>query len=320
MDITTLKEKLNSIATMEEIGLSVYFLLKDGVGGNLIKRADIVEEVKEEMIVEYQRQLENIVTNEDLALISLSAADDRSKVIYKYDLEEKPALFGFFDEILNSTLEAEPEYFSFSSDSLTDLEGYFVWIGDQENNLLIFRKQMPINLFKRGKIYLIKGHETQFEKIEEEFLRIDTKIDIFNFDEETFINNIDILEKHYEFNDIIITEARNSLLSIESIDILENIEVLEERITDLAFARKLSKISTSSPVFSLPTNHIMSFVQNHRILGAEFKYNSDGTKILLDTKKSQNFFLKLMNDDFLHSELTDFDYITPAKDRLESEN
>ena len=62
----------------------------------------------------------------------------------------------------------------------------------------------------------------------------------------------------------------------------------------------------------------MDFISNHEVLGNEFRLNDDSTKILLDTKKSQNFFLRLMNDDFLHSELTNYDYMTPAKDRLQA--
>ena len=66
----------------------------------------------------------------------------------------------------------------------------------------------------------------------------------------------------------------------------------------------------------MPSTQIMQFVKNHPVLGNEFKYNANGDKIKLTTKKSQNFFLKLMNDDFLHSQLTDYDYMTPAKDKL----
>lgn len=124
------------------------------------------------------------------------------------------------------------------------------------------------------------------------------------------------MERHYEFKAIIEHEAEASLENISGLDILENIEVLQERVSDTAFARKLSKISTTSPVFNLPADHIMQFVRNHHILGNEFRYSEDQNRIMLDTKKSQNFFLRLMNDDFLHSELTNYDYMTPAKDRL----
>lgn len=319
MNLEEFRTKIESIVQMEALGINVYFLLNTEPG-QTIKRANIIENVKANLVTEYRYSLNQVVANEDLTMIDLSAADDRQTAIYLYDLEEQPAVFTYFESIQNDNEENPIPLFEFDIDNLADLEGYFISIGDFENNVILYRKQMPINLFRQGKIYLVKGHDTQFDKIDKEFLRIDTKIDVISADDSIIINNISILERHYEFRAIIEHEAEASLESINGLDILENIEVLQERVSDTTFARKLSKISTTSPVFNLPTEHIIQFVRNHHILGNEFRYSEDETKILLDTKKSQNFFLRLMNDDFLHSQLTNFDYMTPAKDRLQSGN
>ncbi len=316
MNLEAIKEKLNSIVEIEGIGANVYFLLKTN-DEYKIRRANIIEDAKEEMIDAYKTSLRTIINNEELSLLNLSAADDRKNVIYNYNLEVEPLIFGYFNQIQNNA-EVPIPLFSFENDNLEDLEGYYVFFGDFENNILFYRKQMSVNLFKQGKIYLIKGHNTQFTNIDKEFLRIDSKIDIIKIGESKFINNINILERHYEFNDIIINEANSRIVNISALQILENVQVLSGRVNDIAFARKLSKISTTSPVFQLPKETIMNFVRTHQTLGNEFRYSADGTRIVLDTKKSQNFFLKLMNDDFLHSELTNFDYVTPAKDKLEN--
>ena len=92
--------------------------------------------------------------------------------------------------------------------------------------------------------------------------------------------------------------------------------MLSERVSDVSFVRKLSKIASNSPVFTLPATSIIQFVRTHSVLSEYFRFNSGEDKIMLDTKKSQDWFLKLMNDDFLHSQLTDFHYQTPAKDKL----
>lgn len=319
MTLEELRTKIESIVQMEAIGLNVYFLL-DTEQGQIIKRANIIENVKANLVTAYRASLNQVVADEDLTMINLSAADDRLTAIYLYDLEEQPAVFSYFESIQNDNEENPIPLFEFDTDNLIDLEGYFVSIGDFENNVILYRKQMPINLFRQGKIYLVKGHDTQFDKIDQEFLRIDTKIDVISAEDSIIINNISILERHYEFRAIIEHEAGASLENINGLHILENIEVLQERVTDITFARKLSRISTNSPVFNLPAEHIFQFVRNHNVLGTAFRYSEDETKILLDTKKSQNFFLRLMNDDFLHSELTNFDYMTPAKDRLEAGN
>jgi len=314
MNLEQIKEKLDEICQMDGIGINIYFLLSIN-GQQELRRADIIEDVKTDLLNSYKNTLRGIVANEELGLLNLSAADDRINAFYKYDLDEKPAFFGFFDTIYNNSQNVQT--FSFTNDSLNTLEGYFIHIGDHGTNLILYRKQMSVNLFKQGKIYLVKGHETQFEKINQEFLRIDTKVDVINLDNINYINNISILERHYEFNTIIINEATQSITSISTLDILENIDILSSRVSDVRFARKLSKISTISPVFQLPKEQIMSFVKGHLTLGVQFRFSTDGSKILLDTKKSQDFFIRLMNDDFLHSELTNFDYVTPAKDKLD---
>ena len=50
---------------------------------------------------------------------------------------------------------------------------------------------------------------------------------------------------------------------------------------------------------------IVEFTKTTSELTGKFKYSEDGTKIRLDTKKSKDAFLKLMNDAFLRSELTE---------------
>lgn len=318
MTIEEFKTKLQSIAETEAIGLNLYFLLKT-VNGPVLKRANLKEHVKSGLITAYKQSFLGIRDNHELSMVNLSEADDRQGAIYEYDLNERPAFFEFFNAIMSDNEENPLPVFQFDDDNLSSLEGYFISIGSFGNSAIIYRKQMPINLFKQGKIYLVKGHNTQFNEVDainNEFLRIDTKIDVISLENIEFITNVSILERHYEFRAIIEHEAVASLENIGRLQILENINVLAERVSDVSFARKLSKISTTSPVFELPAATILRFVREHHVLGNEFNFNADGSKIVLDTQRSQNFFLRLMNDDFLHSQLTSYDYVTPAKDVL----
>ena len=58
----------------------------------------------------------------------------------------------------------------------------------------------------------------------------------------------------------------------------------------------------------------MEFTKTTLELTGKFKYSEDGTKIRLDIKKSKDAFLKLTNDAFLRSELTEQYYEASAKD------
>ncbi|MEG0760683.1 MAG: anti-phage protein KwaB, partial [Chryseobacterium sp.] len=292
--------------------LNVIFLLNNGE----LKRADIIESTKESLVSQYQSSFNYLCTNDELSFLNLSSPDDRNNVLYLYDLPERPDLFSHL-ETLSSIQNIEGlEYFNFTQDSLADIEGYFVLFGTATNNVLFFRKQMSVNLFKRGKTYLKRLHDSQFTDVQDEFLRIDGKIDLFCVDSNVIIWNVKILERHYEFRYIMQNEATQTLEQISGLEILENLDVLQERVSDVSFVRKLSKIASNSPVFTLPATSIIQFVRSHSVLSEYFRFNSGEDKIMLDTKKSQDWFLKLMNDDFLHSQLTDFHYQTPAKDKL----
>ena len=58
----------------------------------------------------------------------------------------------------------------------------------------------------------------------------------------------------------------------------------------------------------------MEFTKTTSELTGKFKYSEDGTKIKKKKKKSKDVFLKLMNDAFLRSELTEQYYEASAKD------
>ena len=66
----------------------------------------------------------------------------------------------------------------------------------------------------------------------------------------------------------------------------------------------------------MPTTTVMAFIQQHPILKKKIRLNADNTKVSLDTKVSQELFIKLLNDDFLKSELTMLLYDSQNKDSM----
>lgn len=325
MNAQELKLKLEAILGIDQIGVNVFFILKNSEDTFNIKKADIRQDAMDSLITSLTYNIHEIVdqisSNEDFRVLNLSSADDRTSAIYEYDLDERPDTFYFIDEVAN---HIEAGYFSiengnvflFNNDRLEDIDGYIIKLGDTDNNILLYRKNYPVNVFKQNKIYLIKGDDSQFTTMNDSFLRVDAKIDFFRLDDSVFIYNLSVLEKFSDFHQIISAEASKSIEQIDALGLVENIEILSERINELSFARKLTKISTISPVFTLPKVQVLSFAQAHRMLSTAFKYSEDGN-IILDTKKSQNLFIRLLNDDFLHSQLSNTDYLTPAKDKLD---
>ena len=87
------------------------------------------------------------------------------------------------------------------------------------------------------------------------------------------------------------------------------------------FAKNLAKTFNNSPVIKkdIPNNKIIEFCKTNLGLMKAFKHSRDGTNFILNTKSSQLKFLKLLNDDYLISELTRSYYNSMAKDNITTE-
>lgn len=92
-------------------------------------------------------------------------------------------------------------------------------------------------------------------------------------------------------------------------------EPLNALAFDLPNAKKLMKIR-NSPVLQVPAANVINFIKNHPKLTGKIHFNADETRISLDTGVSKKLFLKLLNDDYLFSQLTELQYDTFAKDKL----
>jgi len=319
MKIEELKEKLNHfINNPEKISAKMYLVLE--INGEIsIKLADIEGDSQNSLRNLILSNLKSIfVDKDDLYLLDLSSYDERKNVVYKYDLEEFPNKIKDIKMKISDEKKIETK-FNFKSDKLIDIKTFFVEIGNNTESLQIFRRNYPINIYSRDKFMWIEKNE-RFSHLEKDILKFDGKIDFFYIGDELFVYDLSVLEKYFGFEEIIKKSATESITKIKELNLVENCEVLEHRINEMSFSRKLTKIAKKSPVMNLPKDKIINFTKTYPELESIFKYSSDDKMIKLDTKKSQNMFLKLLNDDFLHSQLTDLFYESLAKDNVTQEN
>ena len=320
-----LKARLQTIVDLQAIGIQVFFIMK-GDDGGVVKKANIANGATDGLRKAHLDNIGQLVSMmeegiDGLTVLNLSAADDRKSANYRYDLDDRPQFFDAFKEIEDHQYDdyftkENGRFFDFSKDELSQIDAFVIHIGNDDNSLMIFRKNYTVNLFKRDRIYLIKESDTRFDTMKDDFIRLDAKIDFLYVNGEVYIYNLDVLERFGDFHQIITKEATASLGEIGTLGLVSNLDVLSSRVDDLRFARKLAKISKDSPVFRVPQADIIDFTKKHPFLKDKFEYTADGSQIELNTKLSQENFIKLLNDDFLRSELTKIDYESPAKNRL----
>lgn len=297
----------------EAIGLVLYFVTKSNDKFKVFQ-ADIDRKtVEPKLRKQFLEYLQNeIVTNQDLNFADLSKADNRKDTVYFYDFEENPDGFN----VIKAVIENEDQkLFDFTKDNLKEIFGFIAVIGNENKKVVLFKKHYPVNLIVRDSFFIFKDN-TRLVNLDEEIIRISESFDFLIVEDTTLVLNLNTLEKYFGFRKVIRNRAKSNIDIIKNANILESVQLLEELSENTRFAKKLMRIKSNSEVFKLNFLKIRDFIRHHPKLKKRVKFNDSGSRISLDTKTSAELFLKLLDDDYLKSDLTDFLYETDTKNLL----
>lgn len=297
-----------------ELQIILYACFVDNSVKKLDVKADDLPSIKQLFV----NSINNIIINrEGFSVINLSTADERGNCFYQYDLDLPEELQVLETVIGNDQLET----FNFNNDTFSEIDALVIVLADDNNETSIYKKLSPVEVLGRGGYMLWKSNQ-RLERFEEQLLRISPNFQVLRIGEDVIILNLSTIEKSFGFHDVIKREAEIGLNAIRDMRIVSNIGTLEELIDNVGFARKLTKIARSSPVIiqNIPNANIISFSKNHPAIRNKMRYTADNSQFALDTKVSKDLFIKLLNDDFLTSELTRLYYDSLAKDNIENEN
>lgn len=299
--------------TVNPVGLRLYFVIKDGED-TILKLANIepsVELTLKNQFVACIKEL--LIDNLDLDVIELSTADNRKNVVYNYDLEEIPQGLSVLGTVLN-VQEQIP--FNFNTDDLVNIKAFVILMGNEENQISIYKKHFPFNYLRRSKTLYIFPLGNIFEKFNHDFLNINGSFDFIQVGNDLIVIKLTVLENFFGYDKIIKEKATKNIQLIGNRGLLVDVAPLISLISDLKFAKKLVRLKQDSPVLRTPVSLVIEFIRNHPSLSKRIKFNIEETKIALQTKISLELFIKLLNDDFLKSELTNLNYDSQSKDSL----
>lgn len=293
------------------IGAVLYFVVNVN-GESVIRFADIEEGAKQELKDRFLEYIaEKFITNEELHYLNISEADDRKNVVYRYDITERPESLNILDEILANETQ---QHFQFNQHNLNEIQGYLITIGNEGNKIALYKKHHPVNLLRQDRFLLIPSNE-RLIKVENDAIALDKSFDFMMVDNNLIVLKLSTLERFFGFEDVVRNQAQNTIAIVEANQILEDIQQLTDLAQGMTNARKLMRIR-NSPVLSVPAANVLNFIRNHPELTGRISFNDDETRIRLTTGVSKKLFLKLLNDDYLFSQLTELQYDSHAKDRL----
>lgn len=319
MDIQEIKTRVSDILS-KDTSVNVFFTIKGEDGQYIERKADLAQGETTEGFIDLFRSYLNdtIVRNDGLSLCDLSSADERSNAIFAYDYNVFPNELKYIHDF-NIEKAIQTELFSFSENSLNQLSGYIIYLGSMTNGIVLYKKHYPISLIKRD-AFLLHKMNRRFVKIEgDDILRINGSAQVMKLDNKIFVLETKNFERIFGFEKLINKRAYDTIDEIAEKGILEDVQVLKDAVSDnISFARKLSKVKENSPVISLNISNdvIIRFTKTNPGLKGKFRYTEGDKRIRLDTKTSKLTFIKLLNDDYLWSELTNQNYDSIAKDRI----
>ena len=312
-----LRQSISTIISDKLCGGEFYLMVKKNDQIE-IRQADLDSVAQRDLANNFIREIsDKILLNDQMTLLDITAADDRSHALYRYDLENVPAQLQHMETVLTQDRFTK---FSFDNDGLRSIVGILIILGVGGNQLALYKHQYPISMYKVDDKWfgLMRGSEGRFKKLDEDILRINYTFEFMRIQHEYYILNLQTLEKFFGFHEAIKNVAKQGLENIKQSNLLDDVGPLEKRMDDIGFSRKLVRAAKKSPVLGvIPNDKIIEFVTSHPTLKNKLKTTADKKQLKVDTKAAQGLFLKLLNDDFLQSQLTAKYYASLAKDSLD---
>jgi len=318
MNRQQITEKLNFLFDPNNvIGLSMFIITTDE-DDFIVKRADITAEVRDALKKQFQDYLQQqIIQNDDLVFGSILESDGKTKGVFTFDADETPAGLGSLSNLLENE---QVDTFNFANESLEHLSGFIFLLGNAEEKVALYKKHYPINAIQRDRILMVKKSATRLEKVGDDIIKIDPTVQFVQVGDDLLILDPNTLEKFFGFEQVIRTRATASVHNlIGPTNFLASTDGILGRLDNLTFARKLGKLNGDSPVLQVDFDKLKAFIKQHPKLSKSIKFNNDESRIALQTNVSMDLFIKLLDDDYLKSELTDYLYEADRKDVVPTE-
>jgi len=298
----------------ESIGLIMYMIV-DSPDGPVEKMANIEDDVKDQLLEQFLGYIQSkFINNQELYFANISEGQNRKNAVYYYDLEETIEGLAPLGSVLGND---ERDYFDFSENNFDSIKGYVFLIGNETKKIAVYKKQYSVSLIKRDSILSIIRSDERLVKITQDIIKLNETFEFLQLGEHLIVVSLKVLERFFGFSEVIKRLARENLAIIGNCNILESTDPLHELADETRFARKLMRVKTTSQVLTLPFDTIKKFINKHPKLKKSVKFNALGNRIALETRTSKELFLKLLDDDFLKSDLTKSLYDAENKDKLD---
>ncbi|MBG6077971.1 anti-phage protein KwaB [Polaromonas sp. CG_9.11] len=293
----------------EQLNLYLYLGVKDkDINNKELKyfHADLDAKSTESILKEYTTSIKSYYSNNDLSLLPLSEVDARSDVLLKYDFHEQPAAF---PHLLKLCDKQNAPIFNFADKGILDVKTLAIKISSAKTSILFFKQLYPVSLVKQNQILLMKFDE-RFQSVESDILKISGGFDLMVLGNDFYITSLKKFESSFNFFQIAKDIQQKTSKNILALGIVD--DVLNYLADGIVPKRDMFRVAKSEIVNNGGIG-ILNFVINNK---TRFKLSVVNGKIQLTSKESVKTFIKMLNDDYLKSDISGYNYDSLAKDKM----
>ena len=303
-------EVQNRIKTIISKGYKpeIYAVLKSNEVYTL-KRLLAVDALVEQIKDSVDKLLTEQIFAEDFDMDDSSRIEENKKIFYEIGQDENYKPFSFLNNMVSEDYKETDQPF---------LKGFIIKVNLNTDHFWIYQHKYPVTLInKKTSIYALLNGQNRYEPLTVDVVRFDNKMDLLIIGNSIITKKINLLQSDFGFDKYIRTEADKELNKINTFGILSTTDTLRNMLSGskLTTAKKLLNIKNSKAM-SLSKEELYTSIKKHSYYKDKFQFNEDNHTLVINSQKDANLFLKMINDDFLHSELTGADYETNSKHAL----
>ena len=313
-----LLEKVAYIGDEQTEKISSMYVTTDTTGLQLF---NIVDRDLEELQGMFVDSIKAVILNRaDFVVEDYSTSIKRVDVVHVYDLAEKRT-----DE-MNKMVEVEsiiaPEDFDKSRTRIEKINGIYIVIksNDNHHSLTLYKKITNVDkAYVASTFFLFGSQDRQFKRQKENMLKVTPSFQMLQVDGSIVLIDLDKLEKPLHLDAILERETARDVKSLGRDLVVRNDHLINvckkpSLCKKLRHALSKSKVIKHLEDRTLTSAQIITFVETKTTL--KFKYNREKTKFEIKSDSEAVRFIKLMDDDYLMSELTGEKYDSKDKDEM----
>lgn len=310
MNTDAFKSKINGIMFSEaKHGLSVFAWLEIN-GEPKLKKLLIDEELRNQLIERLDKEIKNHYLSDEMEVDSCDNISDKRRVLYEFQQSEEYKPFAIIEEWRSVTEQ-------YSEKDQDKLRGLLFRVNLNDEAIWLYQRMYNVSLVKRSKSILATiGKTNTYVLLDQDVMRIDSRIDVLVIDNQFYSSNIGLLQRSFGFDTYVRSEAEKTIKLIDDLNFVSDTAKImafggKESLTN---AKKLLK-AKSSPVLKMKKKELMKKLKEHPRYKDKIKIQDN--KIVITSQKDAAEFIKMLNDDILRSELTGREYDSPSKHILE---